>query len=147
MKKLLILLAMGLALAAIPMGYAVAKDMTGEMCGYPHYERGTVKNIPFLMGGVGEDERLCLEPAENNYNLRLEFALTSGEYLADPTVRIQDASGNELINMVSEGPWLLVKLPAGEYRVTVSREGHETEVRHVRVGESLRTAMFYWKTE
>jgi len=34
----------------------------------------------------------------------------------------------------------LTKLPAGEYRVIVSREGHRTEPEHVKAGQGLHTA-------
>lgn len=100
--------------------------------------------LRYLAGGVGLEERSRLENMAKDYNLKLVFALLSGEYLADITVEIQDSTGKHLVAASSNGPWLFAKLPAEEYRVTAAYYSRK-QVREVKVGRELQTVMFHWK--
>jgi hypothetical protein len=146
MKKVMLVLAMGLALMTSSIAYAGNQTASMSACKTRLYEKGVVGSVPYLTGGVGQDERSCLQPAEKDYNLKLVFAVSSGQYLASPMITVQDKSGKDIVHMRSDGPWFLAKLPAGEYKVIVSRDGHRPEIEHVKVGEGLHTAEFVWKS-
>lgn len=71
----------------------------------------------FWTGGVGVAER---EQAPD-YNTRIEFFVSSGSYLAGIDYTLYDASGQPIVGGQSDGPWVYVQLPAGDYRVEAIR--------------------------
>jgi len=146
MKKGLLILGIGLIFTVASMASASAGQKGSSICNYRLYQQGMVKSVPYLTGGVGKDERACLHSMETGYNLKLVFALKSKEFLASPMVTIADKSGKEVLHTMSDGPWFLAKLPAGEYKVTVSRPGHRTEVQHVTVGQKEHMSTFVWNS-
>lgn len=75
---------------------------------------------PYLSGGIGVSGREELTEVQDQYSLKLVFAYTTGAFLANVAVEIADARGESLLNTVASGPWMLVKLPPGRYRVTAT---------------------------
>ena len=67
-------------------------------------------------GGVGVDERENA-PVEGT---KLVFFVRGGDFLSGVTVVIKDASGREVVNAVSNGPWMVLNLPDGVYSVRAS---------------------------
>lgn len=110
-------------------------------------ERGTDRGVPWLSGGVGEDERKAIMAAASGYNLKLEFANTDGSYLSDVDVLIRNAEGETVLNVVSSGPWLMTELPAGDYRVH-ARFGERTLAEAVSLSrQHVQTIVFNrWST-
>lgn len=101
--------------------------------------------IPYVSGGVGLDEREALTHMSPHYNLKLTFAVTSGNYLGDVDIVIRDAGGKVVLESVSEGPWFLTKLPAGKYSVTVKVMG-QTQQHSVQVSARGQSQLnFFWK--
>ncbi len=45
-------------------------------------------------------------------------------YTADARVKIVDEKGVVVLDQKAEGPFMLVRLPAGDYRVAASLKGH-----------------------
>lgn len=89
--------------------------------------------VQYLTGGFGHDESEAIKAASSNYPLALTFASTQGgAYLADVQVTITDAQGNTVLDATADGPFLLVKLPAGRYTVSARFNGNE-QTRHVAV--------------
>jgi len=87
-------------------------------------------NQPMMVGGI---ETVCTgtttdvreDPKWQAYSLRLEFAGKDGQYLGDEQVNV---SGNgQSISVHCNGPWVLMKLPPGTYKVTadVADAGHK----------------------
>jgi len=66
------------------------------------------------------------------------------EFLADVHVTIKDKTGTQMLSAVSDGPIMLVKLPAGKY--TVAAEAHgKTLHRTVQVpARGDRQVSFHW---
>jgi hypothetical protein len=65
------------------------------------------------------------DPKWRAYSLRLEMAGKGGQYLGGETVRV---NGNEIeVSVQCQGPWVLMKLPAGSYHVAadVPDAGHK----------------------
>lgn len=107
----------------------------------------TMNGVSYVSGGVGTASIDRLNSLAQDFNLKLVFALTSGAYLSDVKVTIADASGKTLLDATSAGPWLLAKLPAGNYQIVASFAGH-AEKRSVTVGsEKLKTIDFRWSAE
>lgn len=93
--------------------------------------------VTFISGGVGEDERQELEQKENQYNLKLIFTGERGMYLSDVQVIITDKDKNILVDELTEGPFLLAKLPSGRYTLEASVASFKKTVP-IRIGAKLR---------
>ena len=71
--------------------------------------------------GVGLDEREAAERVP--HTLRLEYAQADGHYLGGVDTVIADGAGNQVLTARCPGPWVLVDLPDGRYRVTATLNG------------------------
>jgi len=120
MRFLLMVVVVSLAL-----GPALATEHVPSAPGdaLEHAERGTYQGVPWLSGGVGKDEREAMMAAVSDYNLKLEFANTGGEYLGDVRIAIRSDNGENVLDIVSSGPWLLTRLPPGRYEVSAEAAG------------------------
>ncbi len=113
------------ALAALP--WMIAAPATAQSM--PAMQ--TYGSIEYVSGGIGKDEVDALKRAEAGFPLTLEFAASAEKPTADATepfvanadVNIQDSSGREVLNVRTEGPLLLVKLPSGRYTVDAQWNG------------------------
>ncbi len=105
----------------------------------------TQGNVTFLSGGIGEDEAAALKGAQRQYPLSMTFSAGKrGAYLAGVQVTITDKSGGTVLQTVSEGPIMLVRLPSGVYRVDAQANG-KTLQREARVASSGATHLsFNW---
>jgi hypothetical protein len=101
--------------------------------------------VPAVAGGVGLNARAMLSgEARPEHNVKMVFALDSGNYLADVSVKVTDAKGRTVIDGVSDGPWLYAKLPPGNYTVTARYNNH-TVTRPINIGRSgQRVAYLRW---
>jgi hypothetical protein len=73
--------------------------------------------VTFVSGGIGSESVERMAALAGRFNLKLVFATQGGSYLADVNVRIDDTRGNKLLDIVSDGPWLLVRMAPGRYRI------------------------------
>lgn len=104
----------------------------------------TEAGISHVSGGVGEDEVQAIKSMAGNFNLKLLMTSKEGNYLSGVNVAIADQRGNKLLETVAEGPYLLAKLPPGNYRVTAAAQG-QTRQQQVAVGGSgQREVRFQW---
>lgn len=104
----------------------------------------TADGVSYISGGIGDESIGHLNSLAGEFNLKLVFALKSGGFLSDVGVVITDAKGKTVLDTTSEGPWLLTRLPAGNYQVVASFEG-KSEKQKVSVdAKNLRTADFHW---
>lgn len=80
--------------------------------------------ITFLTGGIGVAERAWLATQGRDYSLRIEMATAGrGAYVGGVLVRILDAQGKPVLEAMSDGPLMYVRLPAGRYRLEAEAEG------------------------
>ncbi|MEO8060261.1 MAG: hypothetical protein ABI671_18245 [Burkholderiales bacterium] len=102
----------------------------------------------FVSGGVGEGEAHRFEGAFKRFPLAIQLFERQGArdvYTAEARVTIRDAHGQQVFDQVAEGPFMLVRLPAGEYRVEASLKGHALNERQVHVTDSGHTVTtFVW---
>lgn len=100
--------------------------------------------IDAVAGGVGINARARLsDQAAPDHNLKLVFSLTTGNYVADVHVKVNDAAGRTVIDGTANGPWLYAKLPAGTYQVSATYRDH-TVTERISVGSGNRVAHLRW---
>ncbi|ARP81308.1 hypothetical protein CAL12_10960 [Bordetella genomosp. 8] len=83
-------------------------------------------NVQFVTGGVGLDESTSMKAAEKDYSLSMVFAKRrdgQNDYTADVPVTITDSKGATVLQTTTGGPYLLVKLPPGTYKITATYDG------------------------
>ena len=97
----------------------------------------------YVSGGITIDERDAMKPMAKDYNLRMMFALNVGNYLSDVKVRIMRGK-TTMLDVVTEGPWLYVKLPAGKYVVSAEYEGKSIN-KHANISAKKGASLaFVW---
>ena len=105
--------------------------------------------MTYLSGGVGQKEADAIKHVAKYYPLELEFlqkAKPKDEYLADVKIRIKDAHEKMVLNVTSDGPFLLAKLPAGKYTVSAERNG-KVENHTVQIAaKEHRRVVFEWQS-
>ncbi len=107
----------------------------------------TAGGVSYVSGGVGTASIDRLSSLARDFNLKLVFALKSGDYVSDVKVTIADAAGKTLLDSTSEGPWFLTKLPVGNYQIVATFAGNAVK-RQIAVGAAkLRTIDFRWASE
>jgi len=140
MMRLLSGLIIGLMLAVMAGEPAMAQS------GSSFIKEGVINDIPYLSGGVGWEERLAIGRVARDYNLKLTFATSAGAYLSNLMVGIRDRHGKLLLEMESNGPWFLAKLPEGRDRITAAL-GDKKKVHGVKVSKDLSKIIFNWRLE
>jgi hypothetical protein len=98
-------------------------------------------SVSYVTGGIGTDEAQAMRAAAAGYPLTLELAAAGGgprdEYISGAEVSIRDSRGAAVLETLTDGPFLLARLPAGSYIVDVDWNGiHKTKT--VDVGPERR---------
>ena len=102
------------------------------------------QGIPYIRGGVGDEERDLLQTQSREYNVKLTFAAKEGNYLADIPITIVDAQGKKVLEAVAEGPLFYTKLSPGTYTVIAQADG-QTHQQKVQVNQQqLAQLLFSW---
>jgi hypothetical protein len=83
-----------------------------------------IQNIQTVCTGIGSTSRQ--DPRWAEYPLRIEVAGSGGQFLGDVQLSIT-SGGRNMITVRCGGPWLLLRLPPGAYRVNGSFEGRMVE--------------------
>jgi hypothetical protein len=103
-------------------------------------------DVTYVSGGVGDLGKEEIEALQRQYNLKLLFASTGGNYLGDVNVDIADKKGRTLLSTVTDGPFLLVKLKPGRYTVTAHYDDAVQRKRIVVGAGALKTYDFHMNT-
>jgi len=107
----------------------------------------TQNGASFISGGIGLDSQARLKAREQEFNLKLVFTLVEGNYVADVGVTIKNAAGKNVVQLVSNGPFFMARLPAGKYAVNAVYGGAmQTRQVEVRNGH-LRTEYLRWPSK
>ena len=101
-------------------------------------------SVPVVSGGVSQNARDNMRSQTPPHNLKMVFALNTGNYVSDVQVKVTDSAGKVVIDDVSNGPWLFAQLPPGNYTATATYNGKPVTQRFC-VGKSgAKTAQFRW---
>jgi hypothetical protein len=107
----------------------------------------TQGDVTYLSGGVGHDEAAAMRKEAKQFPLSLEFvkrAKPNDEFLADVSVTIKDRDGKTALHTISNGPYLLARLPDGKYSVSVEARGM-TKTREIVVAQGQpEHVIFEW---
>ena len=99
--------------------------------------------VPYLSGGVGDEELATLQARKVEFNVQLLFAEKgSGSYVAGVKLEIRNAGG-PVLALDSAGPLVLAKLAPGRYWIT-AESGGKVQSRQFDVRQGLSSANFYW---
>ncbi|HKW37692.1 MAG TPA: carboxypeptidase regulatory-like domain-containing protein [Burkholderiales bacterium] len=129
---------------AVALGLALPA-WAGSAMDYTLPQTKSENGITYMSGGVGKPEASAMREEARHYPLSMVFsAAKDNEFLADVQVKIKNNAGKEVLNAVSDGPIMLVKLPAGKY--TLAAEAHgKTLHRTVQVpARGDRQVSFHW---
>ena len=97
-----------------------------------------------VAGGVGLNAREALRSGSPKHNVKLVFALNTGNYLADVDVKITNKAGQTVVDGVSDGPWLYARLPAGSYTARATYSGHTVTKRFSVGAKGATTTHLRW---
>lgn len=114
-----------LASTAIGGGLALAQADNSMVQDQPM----TISGVETVCTGVGLEARS--DPQWNAYPLRLEFVGKYGQMLGDTKVTV--TGQGKTVDVHCNGPWVLMKLPAGSYHLSadVGDAGHKELNFHV----------------
>lgn len=123
-----VLVLLTLAIATLSASGGAAKEPT------------TQGDVSYVTGGVGTDERAELEAMSGRFNLKVMHAVPNGDFVSDVQMRISNAQGQLVLDVVTNGPLFYAQLPAGTYSVTCSFKGQEQK-HSVQVGSGKQTEL------
>ncbi|WP_414442965.1 carboxypeptidase regulatory-like domain-containing protein [Burkholderia sp. 22PA0106] len=79
-------------------------------------------DVSYVSGGVGLDESHAFQQAEHQWPLSMRFTGAGGEFLSGVHVSIS-GHGGEALKADTRGPYMLVRLKPGAYKVTADYNG------------------------
>jgi len=85
-------------------------------------------DVHYITGGVGADEAKAVRAESVKYPLSLTFLLRNGtkdEFTSQVKVEITKGAGAPVFSATSDGPFMLIDLPPGKYRVTAVCNGRK----------------------
>jgi hypothetical protein len=106
--------------AALLAGVALADDSTLP----PEQQSGEIR---YLSGGIGENQSQAIKAAAGQYALWLSFiARVDGKdgYSVPEQLTILKADGAPVLDLKPDGPFLLIELPPGKYRISAGSAAH-----------------------
>ena len=114
----------------------------------PELVKHTVGNVNYVSGGIGSTEATEIKSLAKSYPLEvicMEKVDGADSYLADVKVQIVDTKGNTVLDVVTEGPYLLVSLPRGSYKVNADYNS-VVKHNHVTIGGKHKRLVYAWAT-
>lgn len=106
--------------------------------------------VDYLTGGFGIDESTAIKKAMPDFPLALLFSASDGTrsaYVSKVQVVVRDQYDATVLNVESQGPFLLARLQPGTYQVHATYR-NQTQSRPVTVVDNKNTRMvFEWARE
>ncbi len=102
--------------------------------------------VSYVTGGIGISGAESMREAANDYALEIVFVQKlkqQEEFISDVMVQIQDTQKNTVLDVVTEGPFLLVNLPNGKYVITAEFNS-DTKQQKVNVGARKHQKVVFW---
>lgn len=101
-------------------------------------------SVPAVSGGVSVNARDNLRAQVPPHNVKMVFALNTGNYVSDVQVQVKNSAGKLVLDDTSNGPWLYAQLPPGSYTATATYNGHARTHRFSVGNRGVQTAQFRW---
>ncbi|TMH11818.1 MAG: carboxypeptidase regulatory-like domain-containing protein [Betaproteobacteria bacterium] len=99
--------------------------------------------VTYVTGGVAADESAAFKQARADYPLTVQLVERAGAhnaYTANSRVKLVDtASGVVVLDAQADGPFMLVRLPSGNYRVEATLNGRTVQTKTVTVSSTGHT--------
>lgn len=105
--------AFSLAFLAVDVGADTSHLPVARQCG----------SITFISGGIGTEESEALKNEVPKHSLALLFSIrigTRSAYNANVRVTILGTQEQPVLDVISDGPYFLADLPAGQYVIAAS---------------------------
>jgi hypothetical protein len=102
----------------------------------------SAQNYIVFNGGISQEERATAP----NTGTRLVFFVRAGNFLANVSVSVKDSAGQELVNTVTTGPWLILNLPNGRYSVNATIPSGEAQGLSIEVDGSNKEFGFMFSS-
>ncbi|MDO9366060.1 MAG: carboxypeptidase-like regulatory domain-containing protein [Methylotenera sp.] len=130
------------AIAAFGLMPTSALSSTPELA----HKVEVVGDVTYISGGVGKSEAEAMRSVAKDYALEVIFVQKQAqteEFLAEVNVQIQDAQKHVVLDVITDGPYLLANLPQGRYLVIAEYEG-AVKQQWVRVGIKKHQKIVFW---
>jgi hypothetical protein len=108
-RSILPLLALSALLATAALAAEPGEPIAGDVDLTVKQQQG----VPYVSGGVGDEEQDAMRGARGRFNLRVNLATTDGKSLGGGSIRIEDQQGRTVLDTPTNGPVLLANLPPG----------------------------------
>jgi hypothetical protein len=105
-------------------------------------------SVSYMTGGVTRDEADAFKSVKGGYPLAIELIQNNGahnEFTADAQVRVVDSAGSVVLDAKADGPYMLVRVPPGQYRVSATLNGRTVQAKPVQVanGKSAQATLTF----
>ena len=95
-------------------------------------------NVSVISGGIDLGQAELMRRSQSHYPLRIVYSVrSSGDYTVPEELVLMQGDAT-IAKLPSAGPWVLIDLPPGTYKLRSTFEGLVTE-RTVRVGREGQT--------
>jgi hypothetical protein len=115
-------------------------------------KRITEGNVSYVSGGICINGVNQMKRMAKDFPLEVVLVQKSAEYekenyIADVRIHIKDAQDNLVLEVVTEGPFLLVDLPSGSYQMTADFR-HDIKSRNIKINRSKhQRIVFLWPAD
>jgi len=96
--------------------------------------------LVYISGGIGEGEAAYFRALKDDYTFKELIADKEGHLLSSAIVTIEGAKGQINATLNNVGPFVLVKLPAGKYKIVTTVNGTDV-ARNVVIKSGKLTAV------
>lgn len=119
-------------LAALAASCATALAMVSAPAAWAQDDRAPLPatrqagDITYVTGGVAYEEVPAFKEARRDYPLAIEIYEKAGsrnQFTADTQVKLIDKGGAVVFDAQADGPYMLVRAPAGQYTMQASLNG------------------------
>ena len=103
-------------------------------------------DISYLTGGIGSSEAESMKEVAKDYALEIVLVqkLKKQEaFISDVKVQIQDMQKKTVLDVITEGPYLLVNLPNGKYVITAEFHS-DIKQQKVNIGAKKHQKVVFW---
>ncbi|HSA58806.1 MAG TPA: hypothetical protein VLJ37_03900 [bacterium] len=98
--------------------------------------------VTYLCSGIGESKD---DPRTSEFPMKIVFATVSSALYSDVNVKVyEEGSGKSVFDVFCDGAWLLVKLPAGKYRVSATDQKNQSRSCSMTIGSSQTQCVLRW---